>query len=95
MIEVRRAAPSDGDALGEIHAAAWEAVYAPFFAPEFAGPAVRSRRTRWHARLAEGEGTILLAERDGRPLAIPDLAWVSPASAGEGNASLARRREAP
>ncbi|MFG2752774.1 anaerobic C4-dicarboxylate transporter family protein [Streptomyces xanthophaeus] len=27
--------------------------------------------------------------------AIPDLAWVSPASAGEGNASLARRREAP
>lgn len=28
-------------------------------------------------------------------LTIPDLAWVSPASAGEGNASSARRREAP
>jgi hypothetical protein len=28
-------------------------------------------------------------------IAIPNLAWVSPASAGEGNASLARRCEAP
>jgi hypothetical protein len=26
---------------------------------------------------------------------IPNLAWVSPASAGERNTSLARRREAP
>ncbi|WP_412074916.1 N-acetyltransferase family protein [Streptomyces xanthophaeus] len=70
MIEVRHATADDGDALGEIHAAAWEAVYAPFFAPEFALPAVRSRRTRWHGRIAEETGTILLAVRDGRPLAM-------------------------
>ncbi|MGW7025640.1 N-acetyltransferase family protein [Streptomyces xanthophaeus] len=85
MIEVRHAAPSDGDALGEIHAAAWEAVYAPFFAPGFAGPAVRSRRTRWHARLVEGEGTILLAERDGRPLA---MSWSLPSATRPGLAEI-------
>ncbi|MEU7337255.1 GNAT family N-acetyltransferase [Streptomyces sp. NPDC007074] len=70
MFEVRRAVPYDGDALGEIHAAAWEAAYAPFFAPEFAAPAVQSRRTRWHERIAKAEATILLAELDGRPLAL-------------------------
>ena len=70
MIEVRCAGQNDGDALGEIHAAAWEAAYAPFFDPEFATRAVRSRRTRWHERIAEGPGTILLATLDGRPLAL-------------------------
>ncbi|MCJ1676481.1 GNAT family N-acetyltransferase [Streptomyces sp. APSN-46.1] len=70
MIEIRHAGPDDGDALGEIHAAAWEAAYAPFFKPEFAARAVQSRRTRWHERIAEGRGTILLAAVDGRPLAL-------------------------
>ncbi|MEU8999631.1 GNAT family N-acetyltransferase [Streptomyces caniferus] len=70
MIEVRCAGADDGDVLGEIHAAAWETAYAPFFEPEFAARAVQSRRTRWHARIAEGPGTILLAVRDGRPLAL-------------------------
>ncbi|MGI5350858.1 N-acetyltransferase family protein [Streptomyces sp. CA-250714] len=71
MIEVRRAGPGDGDVLGEIHAAAWEAAYASFFEPEFVHDAVRSRRTRWHERVAEGRpGTILLAVLDGRPLAL-------------------------
>ncbi|MET8953379.1 N-acetyltransferase family protein [Streptomyces sp. NPDC004393] len=70
MIKVRSAGPGDGDVLGEIHAAAWEAVYAPFFHPEFAAQGVRSRRTRWHARVAQGELTILLAEHDDRPLAL-------------------------
>ncbi|GAA3074257.1 hypothetical protein GCM10010448_65940 [Streptomyces glomeratus] len=32
---------------------------------------------------------------DGHFATIPDLGWVSPASAGEGNASLDRRRAAP
>ncbi|MYS19095.1 L-amino acid N-acyltransferase YncA [Streptomyces sp. DvalAA-14] len=73
MIEVRRARPADGDALGEIHAAAWEASHAPFFQPEFAARAVRSRRTGWHERIAAGTGTILLAERSGRPLALSFL----------------------
>ncbi|WUH98979.1 GNAT family N-acetyltransferase [Spirillospora sp. NBC_00431] len=70
MIEVRAAGPEDGDALGEIHAVAWEASHARFFRPEFAARAVESRRTKWHERIAEGAGVILLAVRDGRPLAL-------------------------
>ncbi|MFE1805889.1 GNAT family N-acetyltransferase [Streptomyces sp. NPDC059533] len=72
MIDIRLAVPEDGDVLGEIHAAAWEAAYAPFFAPEFAAEAVRDRRGRWHARLAGGHRreTVLLALHDGRPLAL-------------------------
>lgn len=71
MIDVRRAVPGDGDALGEIHAAAWEAAYAPFFAPGFATDAVRDRRGRWHARIRDdGPETVLLAALDGRPLAL-------------------------
>ncbi|MFG2847718.1 hypothetical protein ACGF12_31785 [Kitasatospora sp. NPDC048296] len=39
MFTVRRADQYDGDVLGEIHAASWEAAYAPFFDPEFAAHA--------------------------------------------------------
>ncbi|WP_030774201.1 GNAT family N-acetyltransferase [Streptomyces sp. NRRL F-2664] len=67
---VRRAGPYDGDVLGAIHAAAWEAAYAPFFDPGFAADGIASRRTRWHARLAQQDSTILLAEADGRPVAM-------------------------
>ncbi|MFE5680168.1 GNAT family N-acetyltransferase [Streptomyces erythrochromogenes] len=69
---VRRAGPGDGDVLGEIHAAAWEAAYAPFFDPEFAAEGIRSRRTRWHERVEPGprDDTVLVAEHDGRPLAL-------------------------
>lgn len=70
MIEVRRAGPDDGDAVGEIHATAWETAYARFFEPEFADRGVRSRRTRWHRRIAAGPGTVLLGVLDGRPLAM-------------------------
>ncbi|KOU41161.1 hypothetical protein ADK55_29625, partial [Streptomyces sp. WM4235] len=55
-VEIRRAGPGDGDALGEIHAAAWQAAYAPFFEPGFAAHAVADRRTRWHRRVAEEAG---------------------------------------
>ncbi|AHH98030.1 GNAT family N-acetyltransferase [Kutzneria albida] len=85
MIEVRRAGPDDGDALGEIHAAAWEAAYAPFFEPGFAARAVRDRRTRWHRRIEEGTGTILLAVLDSRPLA---LSLVLPSSTRPGLAEI-------
>ncbi|MFV8127028.1 GNAT family N-acetyltransferase [Streptomyces syringium] len=85
MFEVRSVGPYDGDVLGEIHAAAWEAAYAPFFAPEFAARAVRSRRTRWHERIAQGTATILLAERDGRPQA---LSAFSPSSTRPGLAEI-------
>jgi GNAT superfamily N-acetyltransferase len=70
MIEVRQALPADGDALGEVHAAAWAAAYAPFFAPDFAERAVLDRRTRWHRLIADPGGLVLLAATDGRPLAL-------------------------
>ncbi|MFG2476351.1 GNAT family N-acetyltransferase [Streptomyces fagopyri] len=70
MFTVRRAGQPDGDTLGEIHAAAWGAAYAPFFDPEFAAREVQSRRTRWHERIARGAPTILVAEHDSRPLAL-------------------------
>ncbi|HJP72874.1 MAG TPA: GNAT family N-acetyltransferase [Pseudonocardiaceae bacterium] len=70
MIEVRRAGPGDGDVLGEIHAASWAAAYASFFDAAFAEEGVRDRRTRWHGRIADGAGTILVAALDDRPLAF-------------------------
>ncbi|MFJ4776760.1 GNAT family N-acetyltransferase [Streptomyces sp. NPDC088762] len=85
MIDIRHAEPADGDVLGEIHAAAWEVAYAPFFEPEFAAAAVRDRRTRWHARLAGGEETILLAVLDGRPVA---LSFSGPSAARRGFAEI-------
>ncbi|MCX5379342.1 GNAT family N-acetyltransferase [Streptomyces sp. NBC_00091] len=85
MIAVRAAGPGDGDTLGEIHAAAWEAAYAPFFDPEFAAEGIRSRRTRWHARLVEAPGTLLLAEAGGRPLA---MSWSSASGTRPGLAEI-------
>ena len=52
------------------HAASWEAACAPFFDPEFAASAIQDRRTRWHTRIAEGQGILLVAAVDGRPLAL-------------------------
>ncbi|MEV7612547.1 GNAT family N-acetyltransferase [Streptomyces sp. NPDC089799] len=81
MITVRRAGAGDGDVLGGIHAAAWERVYAPLFDPEFAEREVRSRLTRWHERVERGTAEILVAELDGRPLALSSYA-PSPARTG-------------
>ena len=85
MITIRQAEPADGDVLGEIHAAAWDASHARFFAPEFAAAAVRDRRTRWHERIASGAGLILLAELDARPLA---LSWSLPSPTRPGHAEI-------
>ncbi|WP_432590380.1 GNAT family N-acetyltransferase [Streptomyces sp. HD1123-B1] len=85
MFRVRRADARDGDVLGEIHAAAWEAAYAPFFDTEFAARAVQSRRMRWHQRIAEGAATILLAEDESRPLA---MSAYGPSSARPGLAEI-------
>ncbi|MER5813028.1 GNAT family N-acetyltransferase [Streptomyces sp. NPDC002033] len=88
MIEIRRAGPADGGALGEIHAAAWEAAYAPFFAPEFAARAVEDRRRRWHARVGAGRPeTVLLGAVDGRPLGLTFFA-ASPGPGGPGLAEI-------
>lgn len=85
MIKVRPAETRDGGVLGEIHAAAWEAAYAPMFQPEFAARAIESRRRRWHSRIADGAGSILIAELDGRPLALSF--WV-PSSTRPGLAEI-------
>ncbi|MEU8778104.1 GNAT family N-acetyltransferase [Streptomyces sp. NPDC048606] len=74
MIDIRRATADDGGVLGEIHAAAWERTYAPFFEAEFAARAVESRRTRWHDRVVRATPEILIAELDGRPLALSSYA---------------------
>lgn len=70
MIEVRFARPADGDALGQIHSASWAVAYAPFFDPGFAEAAIADRLTRWHERIADETGSLLLASVDGRPLAL-------------------------
>ena len=70
MIEVRLAVPADGDALGRIHSASWAVAYAPFFDPEFAERGVEDRLGRWHDRITDEHGTLLVASVDGRPLAL-------------------------
>lgn len=40
------------------------------FEPEFTARGVESRRRRWHQRIAEGAGPILVADLDHRPLAL-------------------------
>jgi RimJ/RimL family protein N-acetyltransferase len=85
VIKVRPADARDGDALGEVHAAAWEAAYAPLFQPDFAAREVENRRGRWHQRIAEGTSVILLAELDGRPLA---LSYCGPSATRPGLAEI-------
>jgi len=70
MIEVRQAGPADGETIGVVHAASWQAAYAPFFDQEFAAAEVAARLNRWHQRVTDPAGLILLAEFDGRGLAF-------------------------
>ena len=84
MIEVRTAEPGDGDVLGEIHAAGWAAAYGPLFPPAFVEANVADRLVRWHKRLVDHPGQILLGVLDGRPLA---LSWFGP-SARDGLAEV-------
>lgn len=77
MIEIRRAAAGDGEAIGLVHAASWEAAYAPFFEAEFAAREIASRLTRWHDRVADPTGLVLLAAVDGRALAF---SWSLPSA---------------
>jgi len=85
MIEVRAAEVRDADALGEVHAESWKAAYGSLFQPDFTARSVESRRERWHQRIADGVGPILLAELDHRPLA---LSFSVPSSPPEGLAEI-------
>jgi GNAT superfamily N-acetyltransferase len=77
MIEVRRASAADGEAIGIVHAASWQVAYAPFFDQEFAAGEIASRLTRWHDRVADPTGLVLVAKVDGRALAF---SWSVPSS---------------
>ncbi|MGC4938652.1 GNAT family N-acetyltransferase [Kribbella sp. DT2] len=85
MIDVRPAAPTDGAAVGAVHAASWAAAYAPFFDREFAAAEIDSRLTRWHDRLRNPSGLILLARLDDRPLG---LSWSVPSTERPGHGEI-------
>lgn len=76
---VRAANAVDGEAIGVVHAASWEAAYAPMFAWEFADREIASRLTRWHERVADPTGLVLLAAVEGRALAF---SWSVPSGQG-------------
>ncbi|MEU0564715.1 GNAT family N-acetyltransferase [Nonomuraea sp. NPDC005983] len=73
---IRRAAVADGEAVGEIHAESWAVAYKSFFGADFFTQALAHRRAKWHAVLAEtahaaqGRDRVLLASKDGHPLAF-------------------------
>ncbi|GAB1820739.1 N-acetyltransferase family protein [Herbidospora sp. RD11066] len=68
--EIAVARPEDAEALGEIHAEAWLVAYRPFFDAEFFERAVARRRGQWHAIVAEGVDSVLVACHEGRPRAF-------------------------
>lgn len=84
-ISARRATPADGAAVGEVHAASWGAAYGPLFSGEVAREGIESRLSRWHARIAEGDGLIMVGFVDERPLAI---SWSEPSETRAGFAEI-------
>ncbi|MFC6156910.1 GNAT family N-acetyltransferase [Kribbella jiaozuonensis] len=74
-ISARLATAADGAAVGEIHAASWGAAYAPMFPEDVAREGIESRKTRWHKRLASGEGLVMIGFVGDRPLA---MSWSVP-----------------
>jgi L-amino acid N-acyltransferase YncA len=85
MIEVRRATAADGEGVGAVHAASWEAAYAPFFDESFAAEQIKSRLDRWHDRVASPEGLVLVATVDERALAF---SWSMPSPSRPGFAEI-------
>lgn len=84
-ISTRPVTAADGDAVGEIHAASWGAPYAPLFPEAVAKEGIESRLTRWHARIAGGEGLIMLGFVGDRPLA---MSWSKPSETRPGFAEI-------
>ncbi|GAA3599213.1 GNAT family N-acetyltransferase [Kribbella ginsengisoli] len=85
MIEVRQATAADGEGVGIVHAASWEAAYSPFFDEAFAAEQIKSRLDRWHERVASPEGLVLVAAVDGRVLAF---SWSVPSPSRPGFAEI-------
>jgi GNAT superfamily N-acetyltransferase len=84
-ISTRPATPRDGEAVGEVHAASWGAAYAPLFSEAVAQEGIASRLTRWHERLATGNGLVMLGYVGDRPLA---MSWSSPSDTRNGLAEI-------
>ncbi|HEY3508094.1 GNAT family N-acetyltransferase [Kribbella sp. NPDC051137] len=84
-ISARRAVAADAEAVGEIHAASWGAAYAPLFPVEVAREGIASRLTRWHQRLADGNGLVMLGLLGDRPLA---MSWTLPSETRPGYAEI-------
>jgi predicted GNAT family acetyltransferase len=67
-LRIRHAAPEDADAIGDTHAAAWNAAYTHIFDPAFLASAAQGRRDGWRQtlpRLILAPNIVLVAERDG------------------------------
>ncbi|MFF0268581.1 GNAT family N-acetyltransferase [Kribbella sp. NPDC004536] len=71
--------------MGEVHAASWGAAYGPLFSAEVAQEGVASRLSRWHARLADGEGLVMLGFVGERAMA---MSWSGPSAARSGFAEI-------
>ncbi|WP_350276706.1 GNAT family N-acetyltransferase [Kribbella sp. HUAS MG21] len=71
--------------MGEVHAASWGAAYAPFFPEDVAREGIASRLTRWHERLASGNGVVMVGFVGERALA---MAWVSESESHAGKAEI-------
>ncbi|NIK60121.1 GNAT family N-acetyltransferase [Kribbella shirazensis] len=71
--------------MGEVHAASWAAAYAPFFPDDVAQEGIASRLTRWHERLATGDGVVMLGFVGEQPLA---MSWSSQSHARAGFAEI-------
>jgi predicted GNAT family acetyltransferase len=67
-LRIRPAAPDDANAIGDTHAAAWNAAYTHIFDPAFLDNAAQGRRDGWRQtlpRLILAPNIVLVAERDG------------------------------
>ncbi|MFG1908383.1 GNAT family N-acetyltransferase [Kribbella sp. NPDC048928] len=84
-ISARLATPADGAAVGEIHAASWGAAYAPLFSEDVAQEGIASRLTRWHDRLRDGNGLVMIGYVGARPLA---MSWSSASESRTGFAEI-------
>lgn len=72
-VRVRPAVWSDGDRIGEVHAASWTSGYVDFFEPEFLSAAARGRRTGWGrslTRVLVPPNRVLVAEARDRVVAF-------------------------
>ena len=70
-MEVRRARPSDAAAIAAVHTQSWQAAYEHVFGAERLLTIDTERRSRWWERtIAEGTGTVLVAEHEAKVVAF-------------------------